>query len=75
MPYNPRQDDYQETGDLNVLIGLMSLILFSETRIQKQSSLLVLGGKNACFRDYYKENQPFSHICFHSHMSSLALHD
>lgn len=66
MPYHPSEKDYQQKGNLPLLIVPISQIfrMGSVTpEIIPQVGLLWL---KACFIEYYNQDLPLFHICLHS---------
>jgi len=66
MPYRPRVDDYQEKGDLPVLIVPISQSLRAGNVNPEVVPVVGLPWLKACFREYYNQNVPLFHICLHS---------
>ena len=66
MPYHPSEKDYQEKGDLPLLIVPISQF-FPVGNVNPEIAPLVgLSWLKACFLEYYKQNMPLFHICLHS---------
>lgn len=66
MPYRPSASDYQEKGDLPLL-----MVPVSQTLMGASVSLEIvpaLGRKwlESCFMEYYDQGLPLFHICLHS---------
>jgi len=66
MPYHPSKADYQQKGDLPLLIVPISQMF----RIGSVSPEIIpsMGASwlKACFLEYYKQDLPLFHICLHS---------
>jgi len=66
MPYHPSEKDYQEKGNLPLLIVPISqMFLFGNVNPEVVSSV-GLSWLKACFLEYYQQNMPLFHICLHS---------
>lgn len=66
MPYHPSKTDYQEKGDLPLLIVPISQMLIGGNVNPEVVSLFGLSWLKACFLEYYKQDLPLFHICLHS---------
>lgn len=66
LPYHPGQKDYQEEGNLSLLIVPISQTLGGGTVSPEGVIIYGLKWLKACFSEYYQENVPFFHICLHS---------
>ena len=66
MPYHPSEKDYQEKGDLPLLIIPISQMLFAGNVNPEVAPLVGLSWLKACFLEYYQQNLPLFHICLHS---------
>ncbi len=67
LPYHPSQEDYQEKGDLPLLIVPISQTLFTGNVSTDNAQLVGLSWLKACFSEYYRQHIPLFHICLHSH--------
>ena len=66
MPYSPCKYDYQEKGNLPILIVPISQ-MFRFGNVNPECAPLVgLPWLKACFLEYYKQGMPVFHICLHS---------
>jgi hypothetical protein len=66
FPYHPAQNDYQKEGDLSLLIVPTSQY-FPKGCVSPESIPEVgIGWLKACFLEYYQQDAPLFHICFHS---------
>jgi hypothetical protein len=66
MPYFPCEHDYQEKGNLPLLIVPISQ-MFRFSNVNPENVPLVgLPWLKACFLEYYKQDMPLFHICLHS---------
>jgi hypothetical protein len=66
MPYHPSAEDYQEAGDLPLLMIPISQMLFAGNVNPEVAPLVGLPWLKACFLEYYRQNLPLFHICLHS---------
>ena len=66
MPYHPSEKDYQEKGDLSLLIVPISQMFHAGNVNPEVASLVGLPWLKACFLEYYKQDLPLFHICLHS---------
>jgi peptidoglycan/xylan/chitin deacetylase (PgdA/CDA1 family) len=66
MPYRPSASDYQEKGDLPLLMVPVSQTLAGAS--VGLEIMPVLGRKwlESCFMEYYSQGLPLFHICLHS---------
>ena len=65
MPYRPKENDYQEKGDLPLLIVPISQMFLSGNVNPEVVPLVGLSWLKACFIEYYKQKIPVFHICMH----------
>lgn len=66
MPYHPSKKDYQEKGDLPLLIVPISQMFPTGNVNPEVAPSVGLSWLKACFSEYYKQNLPLFHICLHS---------
>lgn len=66
MPYHPNENDYQEKGDLTLLIVPVSQMFLSGSVNPEVEPLVGLSWLKACFTEYYNQKMPLFHICLHS---------
>jgi len=66
MPYHPRENDYQEKGDLPLLIVPISQMYRVGNVNPEVVSCVGLSWLKACFKEYYQQHLPLFHICLHS---------
>ncbi|MEN6552454.1 MAG: hypothetical protein ABFC34_06150 [Methanobacterium sp.] len=66
MPYHPSIGNYQEKGDLPILIIPISQMLCGVSVNPEIIPIYGLSWLKACFLEYYKQNMPVFHICLHS---------
>jgi peptidoglycan/xylan/chitin deacetylase (PgdA/CDA1 family) len=66
MPYHPSPEDYQEKGNLSLLMIPISQTLFAGIVTPEFIPVYGLSWLKACFLEYYKQNIPIFHICLHS---------
>jgi len=66
MPYHPSAEDYQEEGDLPLLMIPIAQMLFAGNVNPEVEPLVGLQWLKACFLEYYRQNLPIFHICLHS---------
>ncbi len=66
MPYHPSEEDYQEKGNLPLLIVPISQMLRSGNVNPEVVPIVGLPWLKACFTEYYRQNLPLFHICLHS---------
>jgi hypothetical protein len=66
MPYHPHQDDYQEKGDLPLLIVPISQMLAGGNVNPELVPFWGLGWLKACFTEYFRQKLSVFHICLHS---------
>lgn len=66
MPYHSSKEDYQEKGDLPLLIIPISRMLFAGNVNPEVVPLVGLSWLKACFLEYYKQAMPLFHVCLHS---------
>lgn len=67
LPYHLSQEDYQEKGDLPLLVIPISQTLFAGNVSTDSARLVGLPWLKACFLEYYRQGIPLFHICLHSH--------
>lgn len=66
MPYHPSEQDYQEQGDLPILlIPISQTLLFGSVNPENLPTFGIRWLK-ACFQEYYSQGAPLFHICLHS---------
>ncbi len=66
MPYYPSQHDYQDKGDLPILIIPISQMFFGGNVNPEVIPSVGLSWLEACFSEYYMQEMPLFHICLHS---------
>lgn len=66
LPYHPNKDDYQEKGDLPLLIVPISQFFPIGSVNIENVPFYGLSWLKACFLEYYKQDVPLFHICLHS---------
>jgi len=66
MPYHPSPKDYQQEGNLPILIVPISQIFPRGNINPEVIPITGLSWFKACFIEYYKQNVPLFHICLHS---------
>lgn len=66
MPYHPSTHDYQEKGDLPILIVPISQMFFGGNVNPEVIPSVGLSWLKACFSEYYRQEMPLFHICLHS---------
>ena len=66
MPYHPGGHDYQEKGDLPLLIVPISQMLHAGNVNPELIPIYGLSWLKACFTEYYNQGMPLFHICLHS---------
>jgi len=66
MPYNPKTNDYQQKGDLPLLIVPISQMLIAGNVNPEVVPIVGLSWLKAGFLEYYKQGMPLFHICLHS---------
>ena len=66
MPYNPSEEDYQERGNLPLLIIPISQMLRLGNVNPEVTNIVGIQLLKACFTEYYNQNLPLFHICLHS---------
>jgi len=66
MPYYPSEKDYQERGNLPLLIVPISQMSYAGSVNPEIVPLVGLSWLKACFLEYYTQDLPLFHICLHS---------
>jgi peptidoglycan/xylan/chitin deacetylase (PgdA/CDA1 family) len=66
MPYHPGERDYQEKGDLPLLIIPISQMFHAGNVNPEVVPKVGLSWLKACFTEYYSQGMPLFHICLHS---------
>ncbi len=66
MPYHPGEHDYQERGDLSLLIVPVSQMFHTGNVNPEVVPRVGLSWLKACFTEYYSQGIPLFHICLHS---------
>ncbi|MFA5878074.1 MAG: PTS alpha-glucoside transporter subunit IIBC [Candidatus Staskawiczbacteria bacterium] len=66
MPYHPSQEDYQEKGDLPILIVPASQTIFRMAIAPESIPICGFSWFKVCFSEYYRQNVPVFHIFTHS---------
>jgi len=66
MPYRPSEHDYQEKGDLPLLIVPISQMFHAGNVNPEVVPQVGLSWLKACFTEYYSQRMPLFHICLHS---------
>jgi len=66
MPYHPSDKDYQEKGNLPLLIVPISQVFPIGSVNPEIAPLVGISWLKACFLEYYNQSLPLFHICLHS---------
>jgi peptidoglycan/xylan/chitin deacetylase (PgdA/CDA1 family) len=66
MPYHPGEHDYQEKGDLPLLIVTISQMFHAGNVNPEVVPRVGVSWLKACFNEYYRQEIPLFHICLHS---------
>jgi len=66
MPYHPIENNYQEKGNLSLLIIPISQMFFTGSVNPEVVPLFGLPWLKACFLEFYNQKLPLFHICLHS---------
>lgn len=66
MPYHPSEHDYQERGDLPLLMVPISQMLHAGNVNPEVVPRVGISWLKACFTEYYRQRMPLFHICLHS---------
>lgn len=66
MPYHPSVADYQEEGDLPLLMLPISQTLLGASVSPEIIPTIGREWLESCFLEYYRQQLPFFHICLHS---------
>jgi len=66
MPYHPSKSDYQQKGNLPLLIVPISQMFPTRSVNPEGIPFVGLSWLKACFLEYYKQDLPLFHICLHS---------
>lgn len=66
MPYHPKNNDYQQRGDLPILIVPISQMFPLGSVSPEIVPIYGLSWLKACFLEYYTQEIPLFHICLHS---------
>lgn len=66
MPYHPSELDYQERGNLRLLVVPVSEMLMGADANPEMAPYLGASWLRACFKEYFSQNLPLFHICLHS---------
>lgn len=66
MPFHPSREDYQEKGDLALLIIPISQVFRAGNVNPEVVPKFGLSWLKACFTEYYEQRMPLFHICLHS---------
>ena len=66
MPYHPSNGDYQERGNLPLLIVPISQIFLGGNVTPEIPAIFGVSALKACFLEYYLQGLPLFHICLHS---------
>lgn len=66
MPYHPNEQDYQERGNLPLVIMPISQMFHAGNVNPEVVPLVGLSWLKACFTEYYSQGMPLFHICLHS---------
>lgn len=66
MPYHPSREDYQEKGNLPLLVVPISRMLGVGIVSPEVIPVVGLPWLKACFEEYYRQDLPLFHICLHS---------
>jgi len=66
MPYHPSGDDYQKKGSVPLLIVPVSQMFPAHIASPEAVPHMGLSWLKACFDEYYQQEMPLFHMCFHS---------
>jgi hypothetical protein len=66
MPYHPNKSDYQQKGNLPILIVPISQMFTNRSVNPEAIPSVGLSWLKACFLEYYKQGLPLFHMCLHS---------
>jgi hypothetical protein len=66
MPYHPSEANYQQKGNLPLLMVPISQMFLTGVVNIEGVSRVGLPWLKACFLEYYKQDLPLFHICLHS---------
>lgn len=66
MPYHPSEHDYQEKGDLPILIVPISQMFHAGNVNPEVIPSVGISWLKACFSEYYMQELPLFHMCLHS---------
>ncbi len=66
MPYYPSKENYQEEGNLPLLVVPISRMLGVGMINPEVVPIVGLSWLKACFEEYYRQDMPLFHICLHS---------
>lgn len=66
MPYHPSGSDYQEKGQIPLLIVPVSQMFPAHIANPEAVPHSGLSWLKACFNEYYQQEMPLFHICLHS---------
>jgi hypothetical protein len=66
MPYHPSETDYQQKGNLSLLMVPISKMFRIGVVNPEFAPMVGLPWLKACFLEYYKQDLPLFHICLHS---------
>lgn len=66
MPYHPSEHDYQERGDLPLLIVPISQMFHAGNVNPEVVPQVGISWLKACFTEYYQQEMSLFHICLHS---------
>lgn len=66
MPYHPSERDYQEKGDLPLLVVPISQMFHTGSVNPEVIPRVGISWLKACFAEYYRQGIPLFHICLHS---------
>lgn len=66
MPYHPSEHDYQEKGELPLLVVPISQMFHAGNVNPEVVPIFGLSWLKSCFAEYYKQGMPLFQICLHS---------
>mgnify|MGYP001606301385 FL=1 len=66
MPYKPSIDDYQNKGDMPILIVPVSRMFLRGTAGPEDAPKYGFSWLKACFKEYHEQGAPLFHIALHS---------
>jgi peptidoglycan/xylan/chitin deacetylase (PgdA/CDA1 family) len=66
MPYHPDSEDYQQRGNLPILLVPISQYFPCGSVNPETATFVGISWMKACFLEYYRQDAPLFHICLHS---------